>query len=135
MTPMMKKIGRVEKISFPDLGIEKISGKIDTGAFGTSLHVDGISIKNNKLHFWIDKKTNRFVYTDYKVIKVKSSFGRVQERYSIRTTMLLGKRKYKIYISLTDRRKMRFPCLIGRRFLYKFGYIVDVRKKDIYGKS
>lgn len=131
----MKKIGRNEKISFPDLGIQLIDCKIDTGAFGTSLHVDGILLKDDKLVFWIGHKKNRFEFTNYKVIKVKSSFGRVQERYSIRTRMVLGDRTYKIWVSLTDRKKMRFPCLVGRRFLYKFGYIVDVRKKNIYGKS
>jgi hypothetical protein len=132
---MMRKIGRSEKISFPELGIENVESKIDTGAFGTSLHVDGISIKDEKLHFWIGHKNNRFVYSNYKVIKVRSSFGRIQERYSIKTTMYLGKRKYKVHISLTNRKKMKFPCLVGRRFLYKFGYIVDVRKKNIYDKS
>jgi hypothetical protein len=131
----MKKIGRSEKISFPDLGVQSLSCKIDTGAFGTSLHVDGLFVKDDKLIFWIGNKKNRHIFTKFKVIKVKSSFGRVQERYTIRTRMVLGNRTYKIFVSLTDRKNMRFPCLVGRRFLHKFGYIVDVRKKNIYDKS
>ena len=131
----MKKIGRCEKISFPELNLENLNCKIDTGAFGTSLHVDGILVKDGKLHFWIGNKKNRFIWSKFKTIKVKSSFGRVQERYSIKTSIILGKRKYNIFISLTDRKNMKFPCLVGRRFLYKFGYIVDVRKKNIYDKS
>lgn len=131
----MKKIGRIEKVSFPQLGINLVESKVDTGAFGTSLHVDGVLVKEDKLMFWIGHKRNRFIFTKFKTIKVRSSFGRVQERYSIRTRMILGDRSYKIFVSLTDRKKMKYPCLVGRRFLYKFGYVVDVRKKNIYGKS
>jgi hypothetical protein len=128
----VKKIGRNEKVSFPDLGISEIDCKIDTGAFGTSLHVDGVKEVDGELHFWFGHKSNRFVFSKYRVIKVRSSFGRVQERYSIRTRMVLGTKSYKIWISLTSRKKMKFPCLLGRRFLYKFRYVVDVRKKNIY---
>ena len=43
----------------------------------------------------------------------------------------ITKLEYKGGISLTDRKKMRYPVLIGRRFLYKFNYLVDVTKKNI----
>ena len=29
---------------------------------------------------------------------------------------------------------MRYPALIGRRFLYKFDYLVDVKQKNINDK-
>ena len=36
----------------------------------------------------------------------------------------LGDKSYKVFVSLTDRKSMKFPCLIGRRFLYKFNYLI-----------
>ena len=39
-----KKVGRYENVSFPELNIDKIKGKIDTGAYGIALHVDDIEV-------------------------------------------------------------------------------------------
>ena len=93
------------------------------------MHVDDIRLEDDKLCFNIDDK--EFIYEKYKTITVKSSFGRVQKRFSILTRILIGDSVYKFYISLTNRKNMRYPVLIGRRFLYKFDYLVDVKKKNI----
>lgn len=132
---MEKKVGRKELISIPDLGIENIKAKVDTGAYGIALHVDGLELVDDKIHFWIGEKSNIFVFDKYKKIKVRSSFGREQERYSILTRIKLGDSIYKFYVSLTDRKNMRYPVLIGRRFLYKFNYLVDVRQKNLHDRN
>lgn len=131
----MKKIGRIEKVSFPDLSIDSIDAKVDTGAYGTALHVNGIRARNGKLSFWVDDPSCRLYFDKYKVINVKSSFGKTQKRYSIMTRVKVGDSTYKIYVSLTNRKDMKYPVLIGRRFLYKFHYIVDVRKKHINDRT
>ena len=126
---MEKKVGRIENISFPELKITEIKAKVDTGAYGVALHVDSIKLEDGKLYFTIE--SNEFSYDKFKTVSVKSSFGRVQKRFSILTKLVIGDTIYKFYVSLTDRKKMRYPVLIGRRFLYKFNYLVDVRKKNI----
>ena len=126
---MRKKIGRTEIISLPEFEIFCISAKIDTGAYGVALHVDAIKFENEILYFTIDDK--EFIYDKFKMVTVKSSFGRVQKRFSILTKILIGDKIYKFYVSLTNRKNMRYPVLIGRRFLYKFDYLVDVKKKNI----
>ena len=133
---MEKKVGIKELISLPDLGIENIKAKVDTGAYGIALHVDSIELVDDKIHFRIGEKSNNiFVFEKYKKIKVRSSFGQEQERYSILTRIKLGDSIYKFYISLTDRKNMRYPVLIGRRFLYKFNYLVDVRQKNLHDRN
>ena len=72
-----KKVGRYENVSFPELNIDKIKGKIDTGAYGIALHVDDIEVVDGKLKFKIDSK--EFVYEKFKKVSVKSSFGRKQD--------------------------------------------------------
>jgi hypothetical protein len=131
----VKKIGRIEKIGFPDLNIISIDAKVDTGAYSIALHVDGIRSRNGKLSFWIDNPLNRIYFDKYETIEVKSSFGKIQKRYSIMTRVKVGRTIYKVYISLTNRKGMKYPVLIGRRFLYKFNYIVDVRKKNINDRA
>ena len=126
---MKNIIGRTEIISFSDLEIDKITAKVDTGAYGVVVHVDEIAQVDDELHIKVNSKD--FIYKNFKCIKVKSSFGKVQKRYSILTKIILGDKVYKFYVSLTNRNKMRYPALIGRRFLYKFDYLVDVKQKNI----
>jgi hypothetical protein len=126
---MNKKVGRSEIISFPELKIGSIKAKIDTGAYGVALHVDTIRFEEGRLYFTID--SDEFYYDKFKMISVKNSFGKVQKRFSILTKMVIGDSIYKFYVSLTDRKNMRYPVLIGRRFLYKFNYLVDVTKKNV----
>ena len=130
---MTKKIGRFEKVSFVGLSIKDIDAKIDTGAFNIALHVDGFEVVDDKLYFWFGD-SEKICFSEYKEVKVKSSFGRIQKRYLIKTKMKLGKKVHKVYVSLTNRKNMKFPCLIGRKFLYKYGYLVDVRVKNIYDR-
>jgi hypothetical protein len=130
---MKKKLGRSEIISFPELKIGSIKAKIDTGAYGVALHVDSIRFEEGKLYFTID--SDEFSYDKFKMISVKNSFGKVQKRFSILTKMIIGDSIYKFYVSLTDRKKMKYPVLIGRRFLYKFNYLVDVTKKNVNDRN
>jgi hypothetical protein len=130
---MNKKVGRSEIISFPELKIGSIKAKIDTGAYGVALHVDTIRFEQGRLYFTID--SDEFSYDKFKMITVKNSFGKVQKRFSILTKMIIGDSIYKFYVSLTDRKKMKYPVLIGRRFLYKFNYLVDVTKKNVNDRN
>lgn len=124
-----KKVGRYENVSFPELNIDNIRSKIDTGAYGIALHADDIEVVDGKLKFRID--SSEFFYEKFKKICVKSSFGRNQERFLIFTKIKIGESIYNFFISLANRKNMRYPVLIGRRFLHKFNYIVDVRMKNI----
>lgn len=124
---MEKIIGRCERIFLPDLEVGQLNSKVDTGAYGISIHVDSISVNNGCLEFNIGDKT--FSYKKYKIVNVKSSFGEKQKRFCIFTRLKMGNSTYKVYVSLTDRKDMKYPVLIGRRFLHKFDYLVDVRKK------
>lgn len=128
----MKFLGRSEKILLPELEI-LIPAKIDTGAFSNSIHVDNIELKDNILTFQIANKT--FTFTKYKMLEVKNSFGQKQKRFLIFTKIKIGESIYKVYLSLTNRKTMKYPMLLGRRFLYKFGYVVDVTKKNIYDRD
>ena len=129
----MKFVGRTETISFPSLGIEGISAKVDTGAYGNSLHVDSIFLSEKGVSFSCFGR--EYFFSEYRTVKVKNSFGVEQERYSIDVTVALGNMTYLVSFSLADRKKMKHPALIGRRFLRKFGYMVDVSRKDVNDKA
>jgi hypothetical protein len=133
-------IGRIDTISLPEFGLDELDCKVDTGANTSSLHCSDIRLieldGKRILEFQVlDAKRSQYIKQKNRVEtfstrKVKSSFGQSEERYSIETTLLLFGREWAIEFTLSDRVDMKFPVLLGRRFLRK-KFIVDVTKKNI----
>jgi len=127
-------IGRLEKIDFPELEIDQVQAKIDTGAYTAALHCSYIKQINSILHFVIQHQAGEtqlekeFTTVDFKKRKIVSSNGKSQMRYVIRTAVHFGGRKFKAEFSLTDRSRLKNPVLIGRKIL-KGKFLVDVSKK------
>lgn len=134
-------IGRLEKIDLPELSIYNIDAKIDTGAYTSSLHCHHISIEEIKGKKWakfhvLDPKhpeyeEKQYRYPVHKIKKVKSSNGQVEERVIIKLPVTFFGNKSNIQLSLTNRSEMKYPVLIGRRFL-SGKYIVDVSQSYIF---
>jgi len=126
--PKIKLIGRREFVSFPLLEINKVEAKIDTGAYTCSIHCNNIILKTEGekqiLTFQLlDDKT--YGFEEFTRKKIKNSFGEMEERFIIKTLIVIGGKKIKTTISLSDRESMRYPVLIGRRLL-KGKFIIDV---------
>ncbi len=67
----------------------------------------------------------KIVLPVHEIRHVKSSNGTIEERIFIKTTLELYGRRYETELSLTDRKSMKYPMLIGRRFL-EGHFLVDV---------
>ena len=132
----MKIIGRVEEITFSNWDISDLPVKIDTGAYTSSIHCKHIIEKDGVLEFKLlcpktEKYNNKLITTSkYQTKKVRSSNGEKEKRFIVNTVAFFYGKEYKIKLSLSDRGKMNYPVLIGRRFLNK-KFIVDVSKKNI----
>ncbi len=132
-----KKIGRIEKIHFPNWSITNLDAKIDTGAYTSSLHCHHIKefILNDVK--WIQFNVLDPDHPEYESIlykskvhdirKVKSSNAITEERYVIKENVLFSDELRSIELSLTDRSAMKYPILLGRKFLSK--YIIDTSRK------
>ena len=129
-------IGRFDRADFPGLHLEDISVKIDTGAYTSSIHCENIKEEDDVLKCtFLDEEHplyngREFTFTDYDVVFVKSSNGIVQRRYQIQTSISLFGKTYKISLSLSARQEMRFPVLLGRKFITK-KFIVDTEFFDV----
>ncbi len=129
-------IGRYDRADFPDLHLNDISVKVDTGAYTSSIHCDNITEEEGVLKCtFLDEEHplyngREFTFTDYDIVFVKSSNGMVQKRYQIQTKITIFDRTYKISLSLSARQEMRFPVLLGRKFLTK-KFIVDTEFFDV----
>lgn len=130
-------IGRVEPISILDLELFDLDAKIDTGAYSNSLHCDDIFVDDsNFVHFRLLDKIHPSYHNKrvkmplFKIKSVKSSNGVVQTRASIKVKVEFAGKIYQTVVSLTSRSDMKYPMLIGRKFLQN-RFLVDVSKKNI----
>ena len=117
-------IGSEEVISFPEIGIESISARIDTGAATSSLGVRKIQEKDGVLCCTLPNR-EMVCFKDYTKKVIKSSFGHTEERYVIRLLVNISGRNIRTDFTLADRSKMKYPVLVGRKLL-KNKFIVDV---------
>lgn len=135
-----ERIGRRERVDFPDLGLFGLTAKIDTGANTTALHCHHVRVENGVLFFRLldenhpeyQAREHRFEQFEQKLIR--SSFGEEEMRYIIRTRIRLGNRTILSIVSLTDRKSMKYPVLIGRRLL-KNRFLVDVSLLNTLSQS
>jgi len=123
-----KSLSHAEKVSFPDLGIKQIKSKIDTGADGTSIHVNSIKEKDGVLSFWVTSPKEVIEFKKFNKVEVKNSSGTKQTRYQINTTVEFGDHSFKIKISLANRESMKYPCILGRNFLKAGKFTVDINQ-------
>lgn len=128
-------IGAKELICIPALELYNLDAKIDTGADSNALHCDAIFVDEAKqVHFTLLDKVHpayhgkKMVLPLYKMKRVKSSNGEMQQRPSIRVVVEFFGKNYTTVISLTNRSDMKYPMLIGRKFLAK-KFLVDVSQE------
>lgn len=132
-----KIIGRLEYVDMPDFELSGIEAKIDTGAYNGSLHVSLITEFEKEGKKWIrfiildenhPEFSNKAYETDeFDVKKIRSSNGTVQNRYVIPVTIILKGLELKAKLTLSNRKDMRYPVLIGRKFIKKH-FIIDASK-------
>ena len=131
-------IGRLENIDLPEFGLKEIIAKIDTGAYTAAIHttsvtekeVDGKSIIEFSL---LDEEHPEFTEDVYQVDNfkkkmVKNSNGVSELRYVVPTNIILKGKNIKVDLSLSNRKNLRYPILLGRKVIKKH-FIVDVSKK------
>lgn len=130
-----KTVGRFEKINLPQLELFALDAKIDTGADGSALHCHDITINeaDDEVSFCLldpshpDYNEKRITLPVARKRWVKSSNGMREQRVYVQTEIELLGEHYSIELSLTNRSTMRFPMLLGRKFLHN-RFIVDVSK-------
>lgn len=133
-TPIRRAIGWREWVALPDLGIDRIKAKIDTGARTSALHavrvrtaqIDGIDVVHFDVHP-LQKSTRPLVTCQLPLVDeryVRSSDGARELRPVVATAVQLGDATWPIELTLTNRALMGFRLLLGRRALRK-KFVVD----------
>ena len=132
----MKTLGRSDRVDLPGLGLSAIQAKIDTGAYTSSLHCSHVKVNNQHLEFVLLDEEHleftgmKFTFKKFTQREIKNSFGEAELRYVIKTTVKIFGEVFKTEFSLSDRDKLRFPVLLGRKIL-RHRFVIDVTKKDL----
>ncbi|WP_304198844.1 30S ribosomal protein S6--L-glutamate ligase [Flavobacterium alvei] len=117
-------LGSEEWCSLPELGIPTIKARVDSGAKTSALHAINIAPFKKESQNWVKFDINPIQNNVKTVIHceaplvdkriVKSSSGFREERYVIQTNLEIGKAKWLIEMTLTNRDSMGFRMLLGR---------------------
>jgi len=136
----MEILGRSDRVDLPGLGLTGIHAKIDTGAYTCSLHCSRAEVVDGLLEFILLDEEHpeftglKFVFKEYKQKEIKNSSGESEIRFVIKTTIKIFNRVIRAEFSLSDREKLRFPVLLGRKIL-RNRFLIDVTRKDLYFKT
>jgi hypothetical protein len=136
----MKILGRSDRVDLPELGLTNIHAKIDTGAYTCSLHCSRAELVDGQLEFVLLDEEHpeftgmKYVFRKFAKREVKNSFGEAEQRFVIKTTVKIHNRIIRAEFSLSDRDKLRFPVLLGRKIIRK-RFLIDVTEKDLSYKS
>jgi hypothetical protein len=133
-------IGWREWVALPEIGVEWIKAKVDTGARTSSLHAFAVVDLGDTVRFSVrpwqdsaaDAMTIELPVHDRRV--VRSSSGHAEERIVVVLRVVVLGIETATEVTLTNRDAMGFRMLIGRELL-RTGFVVDAAKSFLGGRA
>ena len=119
-------LGWRERVALPQFGIASLKAKLDSGARSSALHVETLEEFPRDGATWlrfalrVGRRNVRHAQCEARAHDrraVTDSGGKVGERWFIVTDIALAGVVLRAEVSLTDRRGMLFPMLLGRTAL------------------
>lgn len=135
-------IGWREVITLPDLGIADVVAKIDTGARTSAIHATHVVPFRRDGADWV-----RFHIPHSSGLRardveapllgerpIKNTSGIHEDRLVIETALVLGRRRWRIEVSLANRTRMALPVILGRTAIRRHKILVDPGRSFLLGK-
>ncbi len=123
----MHVLGWQEFVGLPELGLERVLTKLDSGAAHSVLHVLEAEVRKRGGKEWVRFSVDAAAGDDcdactfeaplHSIKRIQSSSGHITVRPTIETTLYLAGYHWTIALSLTDRSTLQFPLLLGRSAL------------------
>ena len=122
----MLMVGWCEMVGLPALGIDTIAAKVDTGASSSSIDASRVrelpDAPVRTVRFRVHLDDGRTVTAEAPVLDVRTvrnpgRGGREEERFVIRTDLVLGGESWPVEVTLARRTRMEYRMLLGREAL------------------
>ncbi|HLS05788.1 MAG TPA: RimK/LysX family protein [Wenzhouxiangella sp.] len=136
-------IGACEWVALPELGIKALRARVDTGAKSCALHAGDIRTFESEGRLRVAfsvaigfKSVRRWHQCEADLLgtrRVRNTSGEAEERYTIRTPLVIGASCWEVDVTLTDRDKMRYRMLLGRSAM-KNNALVNPARAFLQGK-
>ena len=126
-------LGATELVGFPELGLDVVHARIDTGAQTSTIWASHVTEQDGRLAAVLfDHSSSLYsgqtVYFEhFEPTIVVSSNGHKAKRYKADLLVTIGGKHIKVRFSLADRSTQVYPVLIGRDVL-RGHFIVDVEQ-------
>jgi len=143
ITEQVPMLGWREWAALPELGIDLIKAKIDTGARSSAIHAFTIEPYTKGGAPWVMfavhpvQKNSETAVECHAAVKdqriVSDSGGHKQNRYVIETQLVLGANAFNAEMTLTNRDSMLFRLLIGRTAMNS-RFIIDSAASFLQGE-
>ncbi|MCA9197125.1 MAG: ATP-dependent zinc protease [Planctomycetales bacterium] len=146
----MTKIGSLsvlgwrEWVALPDLGVDQIKVKLDTGARSSSIHAFEVQVYRqqgvDRVRFSVhplQRNDHTIIQADAPLLEyrlVRSSNGQTDERPVIVTNVHVAGQAWPIELTLANRDAMGFRMLLGREAL-KGRFCVDPASSYLAGRK
>lgn len=127
----------------PDLGVEWIKAKLDTGARTSAVHAFDLDEFERGGAAWVRFSVHPWQRSDADAVEVelpvhdrrqvRSSSGHSEERVVVLVTLVLVGRQVRAEVTLSRRDEMGFRMLVGREALRQ-GYLVDASRSYLGGR-
>ncbi len=135
-------LGWREWVGLPELGIDQIKAKVDTGARSSCLHAFDVRVVTEADQPWVyftvhpvQDQAEPAVAAKARLLEyrlVRSSSGHAESRPVIETSVHVGGRTWTIELTLTNRDEMGFRMLLGRSAISK-RFWIDPSKSFLQG--
>jgi len=130
-------IGACEWIALPELGINQLRARVDTGAKSCALHAldigqterDGLAYATFRVPVGRHEnmRWKRCEARIRRMRRVRNTSGEPEERITIRTPIVVGHSSWDVDITLTNREKMRYRMLLGRTAMENHALVYPAR--------
>ena len=137
-------LGWREWVGLPELGIGAIKAKVDTGARTSAIHAEDVRTYTRAGRERVSFTVHPVQHSQRKSVRARSalvgtkrvrdSSGRVTERPTIETDLVVGHTRVPIELTLIDRDEMGFRMLLGRQAVAK-RFWVDPGRSFLVGHA